>query len=60
MGKDVWHLTMKISQLFTAVISKSMAAWLSTSVLAKKIIPEFYISWPHFRRSEFLPMISGC
>lgn len=35
MGEDVWDCTMKIWQLFTAVMSKSMAVWLSMSVLAK-------------------------
>lgn len=44
MSEDVWDPTMKIQQLFMAVMTKPMAAWLSTSV--QKTIPKFYTSWP--------------
>lgn len=55
MGEDMWDCTMKIEQLFMAVMSKSMAAWLSTSV--PKTIPKFYTSW--YKTLGFLsPMLS--
>lgn len=44
MGEDVWDPTMQIRQVFMAVMSKLIAARLSTWV--QKTIPKFYTSWP--------------
>lgn len=57
MGEDVWDLSMKIQQLFMAVMSKPMAAWLSTSV--PKDYPQVLYLLAHSSSLGFLPpMIS--